>query len=74
MSKPFDAATKRLIEADPLAWVHFFGLPVLIGGKRCGQPDADTQARLEGITSLPTLENLAARLFDAASWQELLTE
>lgn len=27
MSKPFDAATKRLVEADPLAWLRCAGLP-----------------------------------------------
>ena len=25
--KPFDTATKRLLEADPLAWLHYVGLP-----------------------------------------------
>ena len=27
MSKPFDVATKQLVEADPLAWLRFLGLP-----------------------------------------------
>lgn len=27
MSKPFDVATKRLVEADPLAWLRYAGLP-----------------------------------------------
>jgi predicted transposase YdaD len=27
VSKPFDAATKRLVETDPVAWLHYVGLP-----------------------------------------------
>lgn len=27
MSKPFDAATKQLVQKDPLAWLRFLGLP-----------------------------------------------
>lgn len=27
MSTPYDATTKTLLELDPLAWVHLFGLP-----------------------------------------------
>lgn len=25
--KPYDTSTKNLIDSDPLAWVHFLGLP-----------------------------------------------
>ena len=27
MAKPFDAATKQLVELAPLEWLHFLGLP-----------------------------------------------
>ena len=27
MAKPFDAATKHLVEVDPLAWLRYVGLP-----------------------------------------------
>src|SRR3954449_3540720 len=27
MNKPFDTATKHLLETDPLAWLHIAGLP-----------------------------------------------
>jgi predicted transposase YdaD len=37
MSKPFDAATKRLVEADPKAWLRFLGLP----GEEADLMDAD---------------------------------
>ena len=37
MAKPFDAATKRLVEADPLAWLHYAGLP----GTQAELMDAD---------------------------------
>ena len=37
MSKPFDAAIKRLVEADPTAWLHFLGLP----GEQAELMDAD---------------------------------
>jgi predicted transposase YdaD len=37
MAKPFDAATKRLVEADPLAWLHYAGLP----GTQANLIDAD---------------------------------
>jgi len=37
MAKPFDAATKQLVEADPLAWLAYTGLP----GKRAELVDAD---------------------------------
>ncbi len=37
MSKPFDVATKQLVEIDPLAWLRFLGLP----GERAVLMDAD---------------------------------
>lgn len=37
MSKPFDAATKRLVESDPIAWLRFLGLP----GEQAELIDAD---------------------------------
>lgn len=37
MPKPFDAATKRLVEADPMAWLRFLGLP----GEQAELIDAD---------------------------------
>jgi predicted transposase YdaD len=40
MSKPFDAATKRLVEADPLAWLRYAGLP----GDAAELMDADLSA------------------------------
>lgn len=47
-------------------------LVLLMGGKRFGEPDAQTQAALDKITSQQQLEQLATRLFDVESWQELL--
>ena len=43
-----------------------------IGSKRLGIPDAQTKAKLEAITSVEDLEQLADRLLEAESWQELL--
>ena len=37
MSKPFDAATKRLVERDPLAWLAYVGLT----GERAELIEAD---------------------------------
>src|SRR5438128_2167855 len=37
MPKPFDVATKQLVEADPLAWLRFLGLP----GEEAELIDAD---------------------------------
>lgn len=37
MPKPFDVATKQLVEADPLAWLRFVGLP----GEAAELVDAD---------------------------------
>jgi len=45
---------------------------LLMGSKRFGEADAQTQAALDNITSQQQLELLATRLFEAASWQELL--
>lgn len=47
---------------------------LLMGGKRLGEPDAQAQAALDAITSHERLEQLATRLFEAESWQELLRE
>ncbi len=43
-----------------------------LGGKRFGAPDAQSRTALEAITSLEALEQLAERLLEAESWQELL--
>ena len=40
MAKPFDAASKQLIELDPLAWLHYLGLP----GTQAEMMDADLSA------------------------------
>lgn len=45
---------------------------VLLGSKRFGEADINTQASLDNSTSLEQLEQLAARLFEVESWQELL--
>ena len=45
---------------------------LLIGGKRFGETDADTQVAVNRITSQQQLEQLATRLFEVESWQELL--
>ncbi len=45
-----------------------------IGHKRFGTPDAATVAALEAITSLDTLEQLAERLLEVETWDELLNE
>ena len=37
MSKPFDAAAKSLIDADPLAWIRYFGM----NGKAATVVDSD---------------------------------
>jgi predicted transposase YdaD len=47
-------------------------LLLIMGGKRFGEPDAQVQAALDKITSPQQLEQLAARLFEVESWQELL--
>lgn len=45
---------------------------LVMGSKRLGEPDAKTKEALEQVTALPQLEQLAARLFEVESWQELL--
>jgi predicted transposase YdaD len=45
----------------------------ILGGKRFGNPDTKTQAALNAITSSQQLEQLAARLLEVESWQELLS-
>ncbi len=47
---------------------------VILGSKRFGEPDAQTQAALDAITSPQQFEQLAARLLEVESWQELLHE
>ena len=44
-----------------------------IGGKRFGPLDTPTEERLNAITSLEELEQLADRLTEVESWVELLT-
>ena len=43
-----------------------------LGQKRFGTPGADTIARLEAVISLDTLEQLAERLLEVETWDELL--
>lgn len=45
---------------------------LLLGTKRFGQPDTQTQASLNAITSLERLEQLIERAVEVESWQELL--
>lgn len=42
------------------------------GTKRFGEPNAQTRAALETITALEPLEQLADRILEVESWQELL--
>jgi predicted transposase YdaD len=44
------------------------------GRKRFGPPSPEVVARLEAILSLDRLQQLADRLLDVSSWEELLTE
>ena len=43
-----------------------------LGAKRFGQPDAQMQATIDAVTSVEQLEQLAERLLEVESWQELL--
>lgn len=43
-----------------------------MGIKRLGEPDLEAQKALKAITSHERLEDLAVRLFDVESWQDLL--
>jgi predicted transposase YdaD len=45
---------------------------LIAASKRFGDPDPQTQAALDKITSPEQLERLATRLFEVESWQELL--
>ena len=45
-----------------------------IGRKRFGEPDEDTLATFEAITTLERLERLADRLLDAENWNDLMAE
>lgn len=47
-------------------------LLILVGSKRFGEPDSRTRQMLGGITSAQRLEELAGRLLEVKSWQELL--
>ncbi len=47
-------------------------LLLLMGSKRFGEADASTQATLDKINSQQILEQLAMRLFEVESWNELL--
>jgi hypothetical protein len=47
---------------------------VSLGRKRFGEPDADLLARLQAIESTERLQQLALRVLDVESWQELLSE
>lgn len=44
----------------------------IIGDVQFGPPDAQTAQDIEGIKDVARLENLASRLREAKSWQELL--
>jgi len=43
-----------------------------LGTKRLGEPDAETRAALESITSLQRLDELTDRLLDVETWRDLL--
>jgi hypothetical protein len=43
-----------------------------LGSRRFGAPDAATQAAVEAITFLERLEQMADRILEVESWQELL--
>jgi hypothetical protein len=45
---------------------------LLLGRDRFGDPPADVRAALDGLADVTRLEELAVRLKQAASWQELL--
>lgn len=49
-------------------------LVLRLGGKRYGAADARVVSLLLGIDSLEQLEQLAERLLEAESWQELLND
>ncbi len=44
-----------------------------VGQQRFGKPSLPIQIELEGIWSLPLLQQLAYRLSEASSWEELMT-
>jgi predicted transposase YdaD len=45
---------------------------LLLGEKRFGKPDASIQQALEAVTSLEVLEQMATRIMEVETWQELL--
>ena len=47
---------------------------LLLGGKRLGEPSESTLAKIQAITDLTQLEQLALRLLEVESWSELLAE
>ncbi len=58
MAKPFDAATKHLIQTDPLAWLRYAGLP----GTQVQLRDADfstVTAEADRVLHVRTPEYLA---------------
>jgi hypothetical protein len=45
---------------------------LLLGGSRFGEPVSEVVAAVNALTDVQKLEELAVRLLQAASWQELL--
>ncbi len=45
---------------------------LLLGRRRFGEPSSEAVAALDGVTDVQKLEELAVRLLQATSWQELL--
>jgi predicted transposase YdaD len=43
-----------------------------LGGKRFGVPDAESRTKLESMSDVEQLEQLAERVHEVASWAELL--
>ncbi|HEY8504414.1 MAG TPA: hypothetical protein VIL46_07505 [Gemmataceae bacterium] len=43
-----------------------------LGGKKLGEPDAETRSALEAITDVSRLERMGDRILDANNWQEIL--
>ncbi len=44
------------------------------GRKRFGPPSPDVEAKLEAIVALDQLQNVADRLLEVSSWEELITD
>lgn len=45
---------------------------IRLGSKRFGEPDDDTEARIAALSNIDRLEDLIDRVFEVASWDELL--